>query len=264
MGDQSYIKLFRSLRDWEWWNDANVKATWVTILVMANWKDKRWKGVDIGKGSFFTSIDHLSKEIGLSIQQTRTALKKLKSTGEITTKATNGGTLVTVVNWEKYQELNGTATSEATSGVTSDQQTNNKRPTNEQQQLKNNKNNKNTKKDIYKGLPDELVSALKDFEEMRKASKAPMTDKARQLILANLTKLAGDDVALKVKILEQSISNSWKGVFPLKEESYATKSTNTARSYQKRRGYRDGDGRSENLNGDSEDEGGSIPMAETI
>ena len=74
---------------------------------------------------------------------------------------------------------------------------------------------KSNTKDIYSGLPDELKSAIKDFEDMRKRIKAPLSDRARQMLLVKLDKLAGDDTQKKVAILEQSIFNSWKGVFEL-------------------------------------------------
>ena len=97
----------------------------------------------IEKGSVFTSIEHLSKKSGLTMQQTRTALNKLKSTGEITIKSTNRGTLVTVENWGKYQFMSEEITNESTNNPTNNQQTSNKQITNNQQQLKKEKNKKN-------------------------------------------------------------------------------------------------------------------------
>lgn len=72
-------------------------------------------------------------------------------------------------------------------------------------------------KDIYSGLPDELKIALKDFEAMRKSIKAPMTDRSRKMLLNKLNNLAGDDVAKKVAILDQSTFNNWKGVYELND-----------------------------------------------
>ena len=225
MEDQSYIKLFRSVLDWDWWDDVSVKLLWITILLSANWKDKKWRGIVIKKGSFFTSLDHLSKKAGLSVRQTRTALEKLKSTGEVTIETTSHGTLITVENWEKFQGYEPNATSESTSGLTSERQATDKRATNERQQLKKDKNNKKDKKDIYSSLRSEYISkesaeelekALSDFEQMRKSIKKPMTDGARNLLVNNLKKLAGDDTGKMVAILEQSILNSWAGVYELK------------------------------------------------
>lgn len=141
--ENSFIKLYRSLLDWEWWGDKNVTRLFLTILLSVNWQTKKWHGMTIEKGSVFTSTEHLSKKSGLTMQQTRTALNKLKSTGEITIKSTNKGTLVTVENWGKYQFMPEEVTNESTSNPTNNQQANNKQITNDQQQLKKEKNKKN-------------------------------------------------------------------------------------------------------------------------
>ena len=141
--ENSFIKLYRSLLDWEWWDDKNVTRLFLTILLSANWQTKKWHGMTIEKGSVFTSTEHLSKKSGLTMQQTRTALNKLKSTGEITIKSTNKGTLVSVENWGKYQFMPEEITNESTSNPTNNQQTDNKQITNNQQQLKKEKNKKN-------------------------------------------------------------------------------------------------------------------------
>ena len=141
--ENSFIKLYRSLLDWEWWDDKNVTRLFLTILLSVNWQTKKWHGMTIEKGSVFTSIEHLSKKSGLTMQQTRTALNKLKSTGEITIKSTNRGTLVTVENWGKYQFMPEEITNESTNNPTNNQQTSNKQITNNQQQLKKEKNKKN-------------------------------------------------------------------------------------------------------------------------
>lgn len=75
--------------------------------------------------------------------------------------------------------------------------------------------NKSNTRDIYSGLPDELISALKDFEDMRKRIKAPLSDRAKEMLLRKLDKLADDDIEKKIAILEQSIFNSWKGVYDI-------------------------------------------------
>lgn len=62
-----------------------------------------------------------------------------------------------------------------------------------------------------------LLSALRDFAEMRKAIKKPLTNRAGELILSKLEKMAETDEE-KIAILNQSIENSWQGVFPLKNQ----------------------------------------------
>jgi hypothetical protein len=60
--------------------------------------------------------------------------------------------------------------------------------------------------------------AMDDFKEFRKKIKAPMTEKAVELILKELDKLAKDDDT-KIAILHQSIQRGWKGVFALSQQN---------------------------------------------
>jgi len=64
--------------------------------------------------------------------------------------------------------------------------------------------------------PSELDLALDSFAQMRKEMKAPLTERAKELLISKLEKLAPTE-AEKVAILNQSIINGWKGVFPLEE-----------------------------------------------
>ena len=61
-----------------------------------------------------------------------------------------------------------------------------------------------------------LCKTLEDFRLMRERIRKPMTGQALRLLLRELDKLTGNDDALKIAILEQSIMNSWQGVFALK------------------------------------------------
>ena len=70
---------------------------------------------------------------------------------------------------------------------------------------------------LYYPLDEKLNQALVDFVEYRKSVKAPMNDKAVELLMQKLDTLAKDNNE-KISILEQSIVNGWKGVFPLKQE----------------------------------------------
>lgn len=134
-----YIKLYRTLVDWEWWDDIPVRLLWITILMEANWKDKKWKGRKIKRGSFWTSIDSLSHKTGLSRHQVRTALDKLKSTREITCKPTREGTLITVVNYNLYQDDDSSATHRTAHSVTNERHTSGTRAALTEEYIKNNK-----------------------------------------------------------------------------------------------------------------------------
>lgn len=133
-----FIKLHRKLLDWEWFSDPNTLSVFVFCLISANYDGGNWKGVEYERGQFITSIPSISEKTGLSVQAVRTALKHLKSTGEITDKTYSKFRLITLNNYEKYQSL--------TVKLTGNQQSTNSQLTGNQQQIKNIKNYKNIKK----------------------------------------------------------------------------------------------------------------------
>lgn len=119
--DNTFIKLFRKFEEWEWYTDTNTKVLFLHLLIKANFKNKKWRGIQIKRGERLTSISHLANETGLSNQNIKTAIKKLKSTKEIEVKTTTSYTLIKLINYEKYQ--NG---KNLNSKLNSDQQSLNK------------------------------------------------------------------------------------------------------------------------------------------
>lgn len=87
---------------------------------------------------------------------------------------------------------------------------------------------KNKSKSIYSVYTSnvDLLSALDDFEKMRKSIKKPLTDKAKQMLLTELDKLSSDDET-KIAILNQSIFHNWQGVFALKVNTSPVKASST-------------------------------------
>lgn len=63
---------------------------------------------------------------------------------------------------------------------------------------------------------EELQDALKAFLQMRSFIKKPMTEYALKLMLKKLDEFGNTDDT-KIAILNQSITNNWQGIFPLKD-----------------------------------------------
>lgn len=101
-----YIKLSRKITEWEWYSDINVSRLFIHILISVNWKDGRFQGVEIPRGSVATSYNSLASQTGLSVMQVRTAIKKLNLTGEITVKQHPKFSVITVNNYNTYQSDN--------------------------------------------------------------------------------------------------------------------------------------------------------------
>jgi hypothetical protein len=89
--------------DWEWFGDSKAVHVFTFCILSANWKPKRWKGIEIPRGSFFTSSTKLADALNISRQNVRTVLANLKSTNDLTIKSTKSGLLVTVSNYDTYQ-----------------------------------------------------------------------------------------------------------------------------------------------------------------
>ena len=99
-----WIKLHRQLLEWEWYDDTNTKCLFLHCLLRANHSDTEWRGHNIKRGQFLTSVDTLTRETGLSVSQIRTSLKKLISTNEIASKSQARSTVITVLSYDSHQD----------------------------------------------------------------------------------------------------------------------------------------------------------------
>ena len=129
-----FITLHRKMTKWEWYKDEHTKTLFLHLLLIANFRDTRFMGKKIRRGQIITSLPSLAAETGLSVQNVRTAIKHLISTGEITDVSTRQYRMITVVKYDDYQTL--------TDNPTDSQQTIN-RPLTDDQQHQNNDNNVN-------------------------------------------------------------------------------------------------------------------------
>lgn len=150
--DTGYIKIARKIFEWEWWGDPVTLEVFIWCILRANWKDGKFKGQIIPRGSFVTSREKGAAECRLSQQTWRTAIKRLISTNELTTKSTNKYTLITVVNYEVYQSEAAELTSNLTSNLT-----NNQPATNHNRRKKE---IKNKEIDISSSEIEEIISYL--------------------------------------------------------------------------------------------------------
>lgn len=117
-----WIKIYRSLLYWEWADVPEMVALWVRLIIRATHEDTQWHGVTISRGQLVTTVAKLAAESGLSPQQVRTCLDRLKASNQINTQTTNKYTIITICKYEAYQETE-----------TTEQQTNGKQTTRKQQ-----------------------------------------------------------------------------------------------------------------------------------
>ena len=103
MSNLGWVKLHRSMLDWEWYSDVNVCRLFMHFILVANHKDGNWRGIEIKRGQRLTSLNKLESETGLTKGQIRTAIKKLISTNEIAQQSHAQHTVFTVINYDSYQ-----------------------------------------------------------------------------------------------------------------------------------------------------------------
>ena len=97
MIENGYIKLWRTMTKWRWYKSSDTKAVFLHFLLTANRYDADFEGTTIHRGQLVTSRETLSESLGISQQSVRTAIKRLKSTSEITSTSTSKYTIVTVI-----------------------------------------------------------------------------------------------------------------------------------------------------------------------
>ena len=146
-----WLKLYRSILDSAVFQDAEILKVWIWLLCNVAFEQHDTicygKVIHLKPGQIATGRKKIAQCTDLNENKVYRALTALKSLGNIEIKATNKYSIITVVNWDKYQDENGKRTS-------SEQQTNSKTTTEEQQdnskrtQHKNGKNGKK-EKNIY-------------------------------------------------------------------------------------------------------------------
>lgn len=98
-----WIKLHNKFLKWEWYQKPEMVHLFIHFLLSANYKENSWQGVKIKPGQLVIGRKKLAETLGISQQTLRTCITRLKSTNEITTKSTNKYTVITILNWSKYQ-----------------------------------------------------------------------------------------------------------------------------------------------------------------
>lgn len=137
MLENGWIKVFREFANWRWYKNANTMRLFIHLLITANYEDHDFENITVKRGQRVVSRASLASEVGLTEQQVRTALKNLISTNEITSVSNRKYTIITINNYDEYQQ--------PTDQTTNDQPTDNQLITNDQPQWKKDKKEKKDK-----------------------------------------------------------------------------------------------------------------------
>jgi len=211
-----YVKLHRKFKNWEWYSDLNSRVVFMHLLLTVNYKDSRFQGHEVKSGSGVYGRVKLASDVGISEQQLRTALNKLKSTLEINIESTSKFSIITLNKWGAYQGFSNDNQPACSQHVTSSHPTDNQHVTTSKEGNKAIKEEgnkpKRKKKEPFSDceIPPHVDKGLWDaFLDQRKKMKSPMTDYAMKLLIKDLIKF-GD---LANESLSSAIKNGWKAVY---------------------------------------------------
>lgn len=213
--------------------DSDHLAVWMYLLLNATHKEIQMvfkgKKTMLQPGQLITGRKSIAEKLRVHESKVQRVLTCFENEHQIEQLRGNNNRLITVLNWHDYQDNEQLNEHQMNNYRTTDEQLMNTNNNLRSKELKNEKKKEYTFS-VYTSNP-ELVSTLKSFEEFRKKIKKPLTDKAKDLLLQNLDKLASTDQD-KISVLEQSIFNGWQGVFALKNKKGGNQVAVNGGSYQ--------------------------------
>ena len=221
---ETFVKIYRKFTEKAFYSHDSEKVhLWIHLLLKATWSGRSemlgGKPIQLMPGQLTTGRMQLSRETGISeskIERILTYFEKIEQ--QIEQRKTSTNRLITIINWKEYQSTE----QQIEQQLNNDRTTSEQRVNNDRTHYKKDNKEKKEKKEINIGIGEfspVFGKTLSDFYQMRLHIKKPMTNRAKELLLMDLEKLAPGNEGLKIKILEQSILNSWQGVFPLKTDN---------------------------------------------
>lgn len=170
------IRLDSGFLDWQWFTDGNTLKLFLYLLLNANSEDRWYRGQIVKRGQLVTTLPLISEGANISIQTTRTCLQRLKECGELTDKATNKNRVITICNYDRYQEPQSTnqqANQQTTNRQLTDKQqtTNQQNPTPADGVSSDDKINYSELRDFFNAEADKAKSAMPRINGISEARK---------------------------------------------------------------------------------------------
>lgn len=71
MANEGFIKLYRKMLEWGWYDDGPTKDVFIHLLLIASYEDKFYRGITLERGQVVATASEISKQTGLSRQKIR-------------------------------------------------------------------------------------------------------------------------------------------------------------------------------------------------
>lgn len=102
---KGFIFLLRKIIEWRWFKFPRHLQMFIYLLEMANHKNVQFGKTEVKRGQLLTSHRTLREDLGCSLETINKVLKDLVETGEITKESTGNGTLISIPNYNEFQDL---------------------------------------------------------------------------------------------------------------------------------------------------------------
>ncbi len=209
---RGYIRMYRKIRDnflWQRKPFSYIQA-WIDLVMMANHKDDKLllggELIHAKRGEVITSQIKLAKRWGWSRGAVRRFLKLLEGDQMIVQKPTTKMTMITICNYDVYQDARPTR------GTTDGQHAVHNEYTKEE--LKN-----NWGEIVLKELGENFAGPVGEWLAYKKQKRQPYTGaRTIELLCREIRKLSGGDLDTARGIIYQSMGNGHTGLYALKHK----------------------------------------------
>ncbi len=232
-----WIKLHRKLLENPIiMKDKDYLSVWIYLLLNATHKEYdtlfEGKRIKLKEGELIIGRKSVSEKLKVDESKVQRILKLFENEHQIEQRTTSRNRLVSIVNWNEYQQNEQQIEQQVNNNCTTDEQ-----QVNTNKNIKNIKNDKKIRKKVRKEkmtfdelienytLNEQLREELKNHLAVRKQKKGALTNRALELSLKELDKLTSQipvsDVQridrVKIEIVQQSILKGWIGFFEVKD-----------------------------------------------
>ena len=214
-------------------NERDFKGVWIPKEI---WLDERLNALekvilteidslDNGERGCWASNKHIADFCQCSERSVTASISKLVSLGYIYVQSFDGRQRILrsrLANFERQTSKN----CEADTQKLQESNTSNNTPTNTERKKERKKEDAQSATSY-----DEILSKIEnlslretfyEYIKMRKLIKAPMTDRALEMLVGKVQKLEPNSIDRQKKLLETAILNNWKSVYPLKDDEKGT------------------------------------------
>jgi hypothetical protein len=101
---QRWVKLYEKFTEWEWFGNSQMVHVFIYLFLRANTATETYRGIEVRRGQLITTLSKIAADTHLSRMAVRVCLKKLLTTGEIKQESTSKHTVITICNYERYQQ----------------------------------------------------------------------------------------------------------------------------------------------------------------